>query len=285
MKSKKDNNVSFSHQIKLELLKNKMDPSEIIELLKGVIFANSHFQEEENIIFRINDFEVSQHLRFLLNKLKIKSFLIPKHKNWIMINKDQKLLEKVILEPMYFFAGVFIGSGSIASLNTSSYHLQIETWYKNIHDLMQQKLKKHFNFLTIKRNQKYTLYLKKSESIGDFLNSIGASKAFFSFIDEKIMRDINNNYNRQSSLDVYNQKRLVDSTSYHLENFDLIKKYRLEYLFSEMELDFFKLKKENPYSSLSELVVLLEKKKGVKKTKSALNHWLRKLKKHTENLI
>lgn len=270
---------SFSHMIKLELLKAKMEPKEMLELIRGIIFSNAHFQAEQNIIIRINDSVVSHLIRIILGKIGIKSFLIPKNKNWIMIRHDLQILERKIHDPSFFFAGVFVGSGSLSPLYSASYHLQISTWYESVVNLMQEKLSKYFNFSVIHRDDKYVLYLKKAESISDFLKSIKATKAFFAFEDEKILRDFNNSNNRQSSLDVYNQTRLVEATAYHLENYDLIKKHHLEHLFNAEELEFYKLKKDNPYSPLSELVVLLEKKKNIKKTKSCLNHWLIKLKK------
>ncbi|MGY6172281.1 DNA-binding protein WhiA [Candidatus Mycoplasma pogonae] len=280
----KNYNVSFAHEIKLEVLKNKMSNSELQEFLKGVIFANSHFQNEDSIILRISDAQISTLLKQFFHKAKIPFNNHGKNKNWFSIAFQYLDLDKAITLPRYFFAGVFVGSGSIVPLYSASYHLQISTWYESIVNLMQTKLQKHFKFNVIKRDDRFVLYLKKAESISDFLKSIGAIKSFYKFEDEKIHRDISNSSNRQWSLDFRNQERLVEASQFHIENFNLVKKHKLEHLFKKEQLEFYALKKENPFTSLSELVILLEKKKGIKKTKSCLNHWLIKLRKVTENI-
>jgi len=54
--------------------------------------------------------------------------------------------------------------------------------------------------------------------------------------------------------------------------------------FREEELEFFKLKLENPYSSLAELTKLYEEKTKIKKTRAGLSHYLIKLRKVISNV-
>ena len=50
-----------------------------------------------------------------------------------------------------------------------------------------------------------------------------------------------------------------------------------------LKLDFFEIKKENPYLSLTELTEIFEEETGVHKTRAGLNHWIRKLRQKIED--
>lgn len=280
-------NKSFAHQIKLEVLQKDMSPKEISEFLKGVIFSSSYFQDSNNVIIRISDAKVSSLVRNLFHKINIKTYWTTENKNWIVFIKDQlNFLDKKIPKiSTYFFAGFFAASGSISPLDQKFYHLEFSCYYQDIIELIDSHLKKYFSGSIIKRKNKYFYYFKKVENISDFLKAIQAVNSFYSFEDTRILRDISNAANRQSSLDTFNQRKLVDTSFEHIENYKLIKKHKLEYLFSEKELNFYKLKKQNRFSSLKELAELYEKKYNIKITKSGLNHWMIKLKKVINNFL
>ncbi len=117
--------------------------------------------------------------------------------------------------------------------------------------------------------------------IADFLRAIRTSISLMEFEDARIERDFRNNLNRYSNLDIYNQEKLSKASTAHLKNYEYVVENNLLNNFKKNEITFFETKKKNPYSSLSELVMILERK-GIKKTRAGLNHWLIKLKKVAE---
>ncbi|VEU59058.1 DNA-binding protein WhiA [Mesomycoplasma neurolyticum] len=274
--------MTFSHQIKLEILNKKMKLSSLLSFLNGFLLTSCDVKQKE-ILIKINKSNISSILKEKMQFLKIDYKPYPKNKNWFYINKKDIKISMQIKEPRYFFAGAFLAGGTISNYNSTSYHLQITTLNKNIALLMVNKLNKYdFNFHLISKSNKYVIYEKKSENILDFLNAIGAMESFQTFFDIKSIRDIKNSANRIASLDVYNQKKLVDASNKIIENYEFIVKNNLEHYFDEQQLIFFKLKKEKPFLNLNEITNILATKYKIFKTKSALNHWNIKLKKIVE---
>ncbi|WP_033161447.1 DNA-binding protein WhiA [[Mycoplasma] collis] len=271
--------MTFSHQIKLEVLNKKMKKTELVAFFNGFIYTSCDLNQNFFLI-KINKKNISDLLKNKLDLLKIPYFQYPKNINWFTIQKKNIKLEKQIKNPRYFFAGAFLAGGNISNFDSTSYHLEIATINKHIANLMIEKLNQYdFNFHLITKKDKYVIYEKKSENILDFLNAIGAIENFKTFFDIKIFRDIKNSANRMASLDVYNQQKLVNASSQIIENFDFVIKNKLLHLFKDEEILFFKIKKESPFLNLNEIVELLATKHNIIKTKSALNHWNIKLKK------
>ena len=123
-------------------------------------------------------------------------------------------------------------------------------------------------------------YLKKIENICDFLKAIEVYQAYLDFEEAKIERDFNNNINRITNFDFYNQKRIAEVNNRFLNNYKLIIEKQMTELFSQAELTFFELKKENLDLSLIELANLMLSKK-IYRSKSSLNRYLLKL----ENIV
>ena len=263
--------MNFTLSIKQEIINNKMNNQEIKDFISGVICSNIIANEQEVKIKLLNE-EIYNKFVDLIKKVnlayRIESKVIYLNRANIEIN--EKNVNK-------FFAGIFLSSGSISNLNSSSYHLEISFKNEQQCEQIMQFAKKHLSFNKIQKRNYYVLYLKKNEMISDFLQIIAAQKSYFAFIDSIIERDFKNQITRIFNLDVHNQNRLVDSNIEFMENLKYIEQHNLKPEFSNDQWIFFEFKRQNEFLSLSQLSEELEKETKIKKTKSGLNHWLIKL--------
>ncbi|CAM9100985.1 DNA-binding protein WhiA [Mycoplasma marinum] len=273
--------MSFSFEIKNEILFQEMNREQANALVHGIVASSGYL--DENVILKLNNSDISNLIRDLFIQLKIEHSTDKENKNWIALDSKDVEREYEIKQPGFYFAGVFIGGGSISDPSSTSYHLEMQFYYRNQAEKVKNFLDNYqFNFSLIQRRKNWVLYIKKSELIADFLRAIRTPISLMKFEDARIERDFRNNLNRYSNLDIYNQEKLSKASTMHLKNYEYVIKNNLLDSFREDEIKFFELKKKNPYSSLSELVILLEKK-GVKKTRAGLNHWLIKLRKVAED--
>lgn len=267
--------MSFASEIKFEVLNKEFSIENALYFLSGLILTNSKTHDKYATI-RINNPNISNAILQLVNELKIETLPSKENKNYILL-KEFKPIKDIKL-PSFFFAGAFVGGGSISDLDSTSYHLEIQVHSHMSASFMQTFLNKYrFNFSLIQRRLNWVLYIKKSESISDFLRAIEVVNAFFKFEDARVKRDFKNQLNRYSNFDVYNQNKLVAANEKFLLHYQYIKENNLEFLFKKMELTFFELKKSNAFSSLDELTRIINKKYNLTKTRAGLNHWLIKL--------
>ncbi|WP_027121283.1 DNA-binding protein WhiA [Mycoplasma leonicaptivi] len=278
MKTK--NSVSFSAEIKKEILLNIKNKQEILYFFYGLIYANGIFDKDFIEINIKNDYILNK----IISKLeKIKVFLKKKNntKNKYLVHSNSFKEIKEINFGEYlshFFGGIFVGSGSISDKNSTSYHLEICTHYDEFAQKIINKLNEYnFNFQIFKKTNKYKMYIKKIDEILDFLSAIGTKKAWFELQNLKIKRDFENVSNRINNIDFSNLQKIANSSIKHIDNINYIFENNLESIFNEDQLMFFRIKLENPWISLNNLVDIFQKENNINISKSGINHWLRKL--------
>jgi len=181
-----------------------------------------------------------------------------------------------------YIAGVFLACGSVNSPKTTNYHLELsltsENYARWLAKLFGKYKKIEIEPKIIERREKYIIYFKKSEQIGNFLIMIGAPASCMEFEDERVERDFYNSENRLQNFSDANVKKasivgrrqakeikyIDDKLGIHnLHNF---KKEVLCYL-----------RLENKELTLSELAVLMSEELGQTITKSNINHLFRSL--------
>ncbi|TQC54159.1 DNA-binding protein WhiA [Mycoplasmopsis mucosicanis] len=269
----KQNN--FTQFIKNELISKKKNKVEIREFIRGFIFANSII--DTNIKLKIINKDL---FNYVCNLLKILNYEYYTSKFTLSLDLSLFNLDNKFESPTMFFAGVFVGGGSISDLDRSSYHLHLSSRYENLIDILLEKLNEYdFGFQKIKHHNKFLIYVKKHEKISDFLKAISAFDSMFKFEDSRIQRDFDNSLNRINNVDLANIKKIVSSNQKHIKNIKYVFDNKLEYLFNQNQLDFFNLLLENPDESLSSLSDIYNNKYAHKISKSGLNHWLIKLNK------
>lgn len=178
-----------------------------------------------------------------------------------------------------YIAGAFLAGGSINSLESKSYHLEIRSsnWEYLFY---QQKMLVSFGVfpvLTKHSKKQYILYLKKVNQISDFLKLVGAGNCMLAFEDHKISKDANMSITRWNNLDISNINK---STQTGVKQIKQIRKLQASALWKKQSKKFkafCQLRLDNPSASLSELVGLMLNQYKIKTTKPGLNHLARKL--------
>lgn len=267
--------MSFSHQIKKEILSHEFSVEQADAFISGLV-ASSGVRDGSKQVVKLNNEDVSETIRHMINQMKIKHTISNQNKNWIVFEEYEPTRD--VKMPGYFFAGIFVGGGSISDPQSTSYHLEMQFYSMVLAQKVQQFLNEYdFKFSLIQRRLNWVLYLKKAEMITDFLRVIQAFNCLLEFEDARINRDFKNQLNRYSNLDTYNQSKLAKASAKFNKQFQYIKDNNLQAKFRDQEMIFFEMKKNNPYSSLEELTELYEKKTGIKKTRAGLSHYLIKL--------
>lgn len=185
-----------------------------------------------------------------------------------------EILKKMCCKRSYL-RGAFLAGGSVNHPESSSYHLEIFTYYEeHCHVLVKLMNRFHLNARSIERKKGYVVYIKESEKITEFLNIIGAHQALFQFEDARIVKDMRNSVNRLVNCETANLNKTVTAAMKQLENIRLIEeKMGLDSLPDKLR-EIAQVRKQNPDVNLKELGELLP---SGRVSKSGINHRLRKL--------
>lgn len=183
-----------------------------------------------------------------------------------------------------YASGAFLATGSVNSPYSSNYHLEIVC-----NELIQaEKLRRliekfrHANFTPkiVQRRNKYVVYLKKSDQIGEFLIFIGATAASLRFEETRIDRDARNAMNRIQLCDAHNYQKTLDAAKRQIEDIKILaKKVGLDNLSNEkmMALAYLRLAHED--ANYQELALLLSEELELEKplSKSNIAHLFREM--------
>lgn len=195
---------------------------------------------------------------------------VPYNKEEIM--DDQNLI-------IAYLRGAFLAKGSINDPITSNYHLEITTT-KESEALFIQRLMNQYeiNARIAKRRNNLIIYIKEKDSIIDFSRRLGANVTMNEFENIVIKRGLAADVNRLLNIDVANQQKTNNAAKEQLKYIKYIEmNFQLDKLDPKL-LMVMKVRKENPESSLNELVDIINEVYEDNITKSGLNHRLRKLK-------
>lgn len=217
----------------------------------------------------------------ILDDLEVDFFNPEKPKNVISSSK----------EVAAYLTGAFLASGSVNNPLARSYHLEIalkdEEYAKFLLKLWSKHASHPFSCKMSKRRNQFVLYIKRGDEVSDFLILLGAKDQCLAFEDVRISRDFSGIGNRLSNLDTANYGRVVKSSERQVQEIEYLFekegrehiKNRNEKLYSLMEL-----RLKNHDSSLEELASLLSEELNTEITKSNVNHLLRYVHTHAEEL-
>ena len=122
-----------------------------------------------------------------------------------------------------YLRGAFLAGGSVNNPETSAYHLEVYSLYKEhgeaLADLMNEF---HLNAKTIERKKGFVTYLKEAEKISDFLNLVGAHQAMLKFEDVRIIRDMRNSVNRIVNCETANLNKTIGAAIRQVDNIRFI---------------------------------------------------------------
>lgn len=198
-------------------------------------------------------------------------------KKLLNIPKDFVIADEELLRA--YLRGVFLITGSINDPKTSRYHLEFIlddiSYAKYISYLLN---KFNLNSKVIKRDNKYTVYVKEAEKISDFLRIIGTTNALFYYEDIRIYRDHKNMTNRLNNCEQANVDKIVMSSNEQIKNIEKLKKSdAFEFLDDKLKV-VAEYRLKYPDISLQELSEIITLETGNTITKSGLYHRLNKIK-------
>ena len=185
-------------------------------------------------------------------------------------------------EKRAYLRGAFLAGGSVNNPETSAYHLEISSLYKE-HGEALADLMNHFdlNAKTIERKKGYVTYLKEAEKISDFLSLVGAYQAMLKFEDVRIVRDMRNSVNRIVNCETANLNKTIGAALRQVENIRFIDNaIGLDQLPEKLR-EIARLRVEYQDVTLKELGEMVST--GAV-SKSGVNHRLRKIDEIAENL-
>ena len=188
------------------------------------------------------------------------------------------LVDDISLKKAYL-RGIFLSTGSINDPKKSRYHLEFVVDSEEYANFISSLLNEFFlNSKVIKRENKYMIYIKEAEKIGDFLRITSATNALLYYEDIRIYRENKNMTNRLNNCEQANIDKIISSSNEQLKNIEkLLKKYDYEVLDDKIK-EIIYYKQKYPESSLEELAGIISTETEKKITKSGINHRFRKIK-------
>ena len=172
-----------------------------------------------------------------------------------------------------FAAGVFVSFGSITDPN-KAHHLEFSLFTPQDRDALCSFLAElGFPPSSTERKGRYLAYYKKTDTIVDFLGTIGANNSMFEYLNSRIIGSIRNDTNRRVNFDSANINRSLNATKSQIDIIDLIvDRGFFNELAPELQ-EAANLRLENPEATLAELG--LKFKSPI--SKSGVNHRLDKI--------
>lgn len=184
-----------------------------------------------------------------------------------------------------YLRGLFLACGSINDPKTSRYHLEFfvnnEMYAKFIESLLNSF---HLKSKSIKRENKYMVYIKEAEKISDFLRIIKTMNAVLYYEDIRIYRDHKNMTNRLNNCEQANVDKIIETAQREIKDIEYLKEKEVYDLLDDKikEVASYRLKYKEV--SLSELSEIISMETGAHITKSGVHHRMKKIKQLAEKV-
>ncbi len=196
-------------------------------------------------------------------------------------NISEVLIKKKCCKRSYL-RGAFLAGGSVNNPETSSYHLEIFSLYKEHNDSLCELMNTfELNSKTLERKKGFITYLKEAEKITDFLSIIGAHSALLKFEDIRIVRDMRNSVNRLVNCETANLNKTIGAALRQVENIRYIQDTVGLHILPDKLREIAELRVTHQDVTLKELGEMVS---GGSISKSGINHRLRKIDEIAEKL-
>lgn len=293
--------MSFTSTVKNELSKLELTKVEEISLLSAILKNNA--QIDKKIKISTENSSLARHIFILIKDLysltpKIivrKGYNYSKNLIYILEIKDKiniivkdLSLDKIIPEnyiidddslTRIYLRGVFLSCGSINDPKKSRYHLEFIVNDFEYANFIKEKLNLYYlNSKVIRRDNRFMIYVKEAEKIGDFLRMIGAINALLYFEDIRIYRDHKNMTNRLNNCEQANVDKIIATALEQLNDIELIESIGGLDLLDDKTKVAAIYRKKYKEASLTELSEIISTETDEKITKSGLHHRFTKIK-------
>jgi len=302
--------MSFTTEIKQEISFNKLEECcaraelcAIIQLTSSLSIANRQLQ----LIVRSENPTTAKRVKVLISqlydietKLEIAQKTNLKKNNVYTINiigDAKKILEDLGLysdkgllnHPGYkivtkeccgraYLAGCFLTYGSCNDPSNTNYHLELSVQDEDHARFILKIINRYIEDGKIsKRRNRYIVYLKKADSISDFLKLVGASDSLMNFENVRIARDYSHSIVRIENCYIANDVKTIDASKKQVASIDKILKANKYEILPEKLKNVVDIRMHNQESSLQELCDIYFKTYGEIISKSGLKHRLNKL--------
>ena len=178
-----------------------------------------------------------------------------------------------------YLRGVFMSCGSVNDPKKSRYHLEFlvqqEAYASFISDLLNYY---QLNSKVLKRENRYMIYVKEAEKIGDFLRIINATQAVLYYEDIRIYRDHKNMTNRLNNCEQANVDKIIETSTKQIEDIEKLKNAGIYELLSDKDKQAAEYRVKYPDASLQELSEIITIETANSITKSGLHHRFNRIK-------
>jgi len=177
-----------------------------------------------------------------------------------------------------YLRGVFIIAGSINDPKKSRYHLEFLFNNEEYAKFIVKNLNEFYlNSKYIKRDNKFMVYIKEAEKIGDFLRIINAPNAVMYYEDIRIYRDHKNMTNRLNNMEQANVEKTVEASAKQVEDIEKIISIGGLELLDDKEKVIAEYRLKYNDVSLQELSEIITYETNVPISKSGVNHRMKKI--------
>lgn len=212
-----------------------------------------------------------ENIKNILNEIGLKGNFNSTKSSKLVYQKKMRI-DKLFSRESYL-RGAFLVNGFVNDPE-KMYHLEISLHIKKNAEFIQRLLNSfNLNSRISYWKKKWVVYLKKGDSIFEFLRLLGVQDALLYFQDIRARKDVLNKVNRLVNCETANLDKTVLSAAKQLRSIDMIeKKVGFKNIPTKL-VSIAKLRKKLPYASLQEL----SEETDFKITKSGIYHRLRRI--------
>lgn len=283
--------LSFSKKAKLEALDNLKYPKNTCckeNFIRGYFYDDVKGNSLTEVVVQPDIIKSTKIVKKLLTDMEIDSYVVTKEKSegkqvsTVYITEQESVDKMMLLQKKRavcdrcataFMTGLFIKNGTVSD-PVKEYQLEfILSDEDKAAKLLAFFYRTGFIFKISQRRKNFVVYTRNSETIEDFLATIGAQTTCLEIMSHKVIKDIRNRVNRLTNCETANIAKSSKASREHLDAINhLIESGNLELLSEELQQVAY-LKLDNPELSLSELANISDPPI----TKSSLNRRLKKL--------
>lgn len=283
--------LSFSKKAKLEALDNLKYPKNVCckeNFIRGFFYNDVKFSDFTELAVQPDIVKSTKIVKKLLTDLEIDSYGVTKEKETGKQTAKIYITEKESIQKLQtiqrkrficekcsvaFMTGLFIKNGTVSD-PTKEYQLEFKISDEDkAAKLLAGFYRIGFEFKIVQRRKNFVVYTRNSETIEDFLATIGAQTTCLEIMSNKVVKDIRNKINRITNCETANIAKSSKASREHLDAINhLIQTGNLELLSEDLQNVAY-LKLDNPEMSLAELADIADPPL----TKSSLNRRLKKL--------
>ena len=292
--------MSFTGELKTELSKLKLDRLESISELSailrnsmvidnGIKLATENSSVARcvfNLLKSIYGIRLSVSVRHGYNYNKNYIYILNFRDKYLDVVQDlcldKNIPDSYIVDDdiliRSYLRGLFMASGSVNDPKKSRYHLEISVDNEEYAEFIKGLMNKYdLNAKTLSRDNRYIIYIKEAEKIGDFLRLMNSINTLFYYEDIRIYRDHKNMTNRLNNCEQANVDKVINAAIKQVNDIEFINKQASLDLLDERTKEIAEYRLKYKDLSLLELSKVISMETGLSISKSGLHHRLKKI--------